>query len=161
LVLSDIFLFAAIVMFLYIAWQDFMTLRIRNVHVGILTGFYALFALASGFDQLVGDLSAGALLFGISFVFWLFRAIGAGDVKLYFPLGLFVGFDGLMPYAVFLMVFSLIILALIKIWGRFSKGRTLLGRRFAEIRAGGNVPYGVPMGLSAILVMVAERLLIG
>ncbi|NNK65556.1 MAG: hypothetical protein HKO95_02335, partial [Rhodobacteraceae bacterium] len=51
--MSDIFLFAAIVMFLYIAWQDFMTLRIRNVHVGILTGIYALFALASGFDQLV------------------------------------------------------------------------------------------------------------
>lgn len=159
MVVSDLFLFAAIVLFLYIGWRDFQTLRIRNVHVGALIAIFALYSLSRGFEGIADAALAGAILFGISFVFWLFRAIGAGDVKLYLPLGLFVGFNGMMPYAVFLTLFSLVLLAIIKIGGRFSKGRTRFGQRLQELRAGGKVPYGVPMGLSAVCVMVGERLL--
>ncbi len=156
-VLSDIILFAAIVVMLFIGWRDFASLRISNTSVLVLLGLYLAYAATLGFAGIGNDLMAGAALFGITFIFWLFRAIGAGDVKLYLPIGLFVGLDHLAPFALALTAASLILLAAIKIGGRFAPGKHYFGRRLKELRASGKIPYGVPMALGAIAVLLAER----
>lgn len=165
MVLSDIFLIAAIACLLVIGWRDFVTLKISNKIVLVLLGLYLAYAAVRFFSgqadvpALIDDLIAGAVLFGLTFVFWLLGKIGAGDVKLYLPVGLFVGLNGLLPYAVFLAVTSIAILVVIKAGGRIAKGQTLIGQRLIELRKSGRVPYGVPMGLSAIGVMIGERLM--
>ncbi|MEM9973166.1 MAG: prepilin peptidase [Pseudomonadota bacterium] len=155
--MSDIVLCAAIIVMLIIGWRDFASLRISNTSVLVLLGLYGAFAATKGFEGILNDIIAGAVLFGVTFIFWLFRAIGAGDVKLYLPLGFFVGLDNLAPFALALTAASLLLLVLIKIGGRLASGTSYFGRRLKELRASGKVPYGVPMGLGAIAVIVAER----
>lgn len=152
-ILSDIVLFAAMAMLLFIALRDFQTLRILNKHVLVMIGLYTVYAVLTGFADWRGDLTAGGILFGMSFVFWLLGMIGAGDVKLYLPLGFFLGMQGLMPYAILLLITSVLLLALVKLGGRWSRGRTAFGRRLQELRAAGKVPYGVPMGVSGMATM--------
>ncbi|MEL6643283.1 MAG: prepilin peptidase [Pseudomonadota bacterium] len=159
MVLSDIFLIASIACLLFIGWRDFVTLKISNQIVIVLLVLYLGFTATRGFDGIVDDLLAGGLLFGLTFIFWLLGKIGAGDVKLYLPVGLFIGLNGLLPYAVFLAATSILVLLVIKVGGRFAKGTTYFGKRLQELRGLGKVPYGVPMGLSAVGVMIGERLI--
>lgn len=160
---SDVFLIAAIACLLYIGWRDFVTLKISNKIVGVLLALYVCYTALRFFGgtldrgAVVDELLAGAILFGLTFVFWLLGKIGAGDVKLYLPVGLFIGLNGLLPYAVFLAVFSILALLVIKVGGRFLPGKTFFGARLKELRGLGKVPYGVPMGLAAVAVMIGER----
>lgn len=164
MVLSDTFLIAAIACLLFIGWRDFVTLKISNKIVLVLLGVYVAYTGLRFFVEglsvaaIIDELIAGGILFGLTFVFWLLGKIGAGDVKLYLPVGLFIGLNGLLPYAVFLAITSILTLMVIKGGGRLSKGKSWFGQRLIELRGLGKVPYGVPMGLSAVCVMIGERL---
>ncbi|HEX9858803.1 MAG TPA: hypothetical protein VGA75_10650, partial [Paracoccaceae bacterium] len=79
------------------------------------------------------------------------RLMGAGDAKLYLPLGILIGWDGLAPFVIFLLLASLLFLALLWWARRFSAGRWGAARRLKEIAAGRGVPYAVPMAFAAIL----------
>lgn len=145
-----------------IAWRDFLTYRIRNQDVLILTCMVAVLVILRGLQgsmaDLTPDLLAGVLLFVLGFVMWLLGAMGAGDVKLYFPLGVMVGWALLPIYVVFLLFASLLMLMAIWLGRRFPKEQGRLRARLTEIAQAKTVPYAVPMAIGATLTLLPQAL---
>lgn len=139
---------------LRIAWRDFWTLRISNRDVAVLLAMALLTRAAMGFPGGWADLAAGALLFVMGVLFWLMRMMGAGDAKLYLPLGILIGWAGLVPFAVLLLPVSLIFMGLVALGPRVLPGGWAAVARLAQIRAQRRVPYGVPMVATALIVMI-------
>ena len=151
--LAPLGFWAALFIVAYIAVQDFLHLRVRNQAVLALIGCYVLFATGLPTAVVIGDLAAGLLLFVLSFGFWMAGMMGGGDAKLALPLGFLVGWDGLAAYAVLLLVFSAVFLLALRLGNRWLGGRGLVGRRLSVILGSRKVPYAVPMGLSAWIVI--------
>lgn len=145
-----------------IAWRDFLTFRISNRDVLIFSGLVAVLLLLRGLDGaaagLLSDLLAGVLLFSLGFAMWIFGAMGAGDVKLYLPLGVLVGWMLLPVYVVFLLVASVLMLLAIWFGRRFPSERGRVRARLTEIAATKGVPYAVPMAVGAILTLLPRAL---
>jgi prepilin peptidase CpaA len=142
----------------YVAWKDFLELRIRNRDVAIFSGMVLLLLALRGFDGALPDLMAGLLLFVLGFVMWMMGAMGAGDVKLYLPLGVFVGWALLPVYVVFLLIGSVILLGAVLLARRFPADRGRIRARLTEIAAARAVPYAVPMVFGAILTLLPGAL---
>jgi prepilin peptidase CpaA len=149
---------ACMVHMAWIAWHDFRTLRIRNTHVVALSLGAALLLLPGVSDFGFANLLPAVLLFVLGVVFWLFRMMGAGDAKLFFPVGLIVGLAGAALFAIALLPASLLTLAAIWAGARGWLGQGYIGRRLKELRRLGGVPYAVPIFLAA-LVAVLPRLM--
>lgn len=148
-IVSDIVVLAVAALLLWIAYVDFQKLRITNQSVLILLAAYLFWAAMNAFQGVVMDVVAGLILFLIGLVMWLMRAMGAGDVKLYFAVGLFVGFHYLLVYASFLIVVSFCFFALLMLARRFQwQGNT--GTRLTEIAVSGRAPYAIPIVSAAI-----------
>lgn len=149
LIASDFVIVAVVVLLLWIAFVDFQKLKITNRSVLVLIAAYVLWSALNSFQGLVPDLVAGVLLFLIGLVMWLLRAMGAGDVKLYFAVGLYVGFHYLLIYASFLVITSFCFFIVIFLARRSSwTGR--LGTRLREIAVSGKAPYAVPIVGAAV-----------
>ncbi|MDX5412364.1 MAG: prepilin peptidase [Rhodobacterales bacterium] len=143
-----------------IAWRDFLTFRIRNQDVMILTGMVALLVLMRAVQgaNVTPDLLAGVLLFVLGFVMWMLGAMGAGDVKLYFPLGVLVGWALLPIYVVFLLLASILMLVAVWVGRRFPREEGGLRARLTEIARARTVPYAVPMVIGATLTLLPQAL---
>lgn len=154
-------LVVAAAVFLYAAWTDFMTWKIPNRTVLILLALYVPFAFLGlqagapldGLISLPGALAAAGLLFALGFALWMFKLFGAGDAKLMAPVGLFVGWDFLLPYAIGLIVFAVVMLLAMKAPLPYGLGGTVPGMRLNAIRATGKVPYGVVMVAALLAVL--------
>jgi prepilin peptidase CpaA len=153
-------LWACLGFLLRIAWHDFQTFRIRNRDVVILSAMVALLLALRGFAGIWPDLLAGGLLFGLGFVLWLLRMMGAGDVKLYLPLGVLVGWALLPVYVVFLLIASLGLLLALWIARRAPSQGGPVRARLAQIAASGKVPYAVPMAIGAIVTLLPQAIAI-
>ncbi|MBC7132082.1 MAG: prepilin peptidase [Roseovarius sp.] len=156
-IIHDGLMLLALVAFASLAVVDFRTLRIRNRHVlGMMVLAVAALALRSR-DVLLPDLAAGLLLFALGFVFWWLRMMGAGDAKLYLPLGVLVGWSGLAVFALLLLPVSLLVLVVIRTGGRWlPRGRVT--ERLEILSQTRRIPYGVPMALAAMGAIVARWL---
>jgi prepilin peptidase CpaA len=146
-------------LFLLAAWQDFRSWKIRNGTILALLAAYACLvlvrwlpgSLAGG--ELVGEIGAGLLLFVVGFALWGFGLFGAGDAKLLLPVGLFVGFSHLTPFALALMVAGIVVFLALKfpipavyvVWPAVA--------RLDEIRRTGKVPYGVVIAAATLVAM--------
>lgn len=152
-VLAALLLAAAGLVFVYAAVTDFRSWKIHNhtiLALIILFALYAVCAVVSPDDMplpvsLPGAVGAAALLFATGFLLWQFKLLGAGDAKLMFPVGLFVGWNSLMAYAVFLIGFALLATLLLRLPLPYGLSSTWPGMRLNEIRKTGKVPYGVIM----------------
>ncbi|MDA7427620.1 A24 family peptidase [Primorskyibacter aestuariivivens] len=143
----------AAALLLFIAWQDSRHLKIRNQAVLGMLGLYALLALSEGGRWFWTDLLAGAVLFLVGFVMWMMRGMGAGDVKLMLPLGMFVGLQGLGAFSLLLLAVSVVLFGTIKLaqWRQLEVG---LGGRIAEMGRSGKVPYAVVLSAAAVPVIL-------
>lgn len=99
---------AAVGILLWIAVQDIRYHRIRNRAVLTLLLLYLPQQGGFGFPHFTSDLLAGGTLFGVGFLLWLVRALGAGDAKLMLALGLLLGIDGLQIFAFYLFSVTLL-----------------------------------------------------
>jgi prepilin peptidase CpaA len=151
-------LWACLGFLLRIAWHDFQTFRIRNNDVLILCAMVLGVMVLRGFAGAVADLMAGLLLFGLGFVLWMLRLMGAGDVKLYLPLGVLVGWALLPIYVVFLLVGSLGLMIAVLMARRFPSRRGVIRARLSEIASTKSVPYAVPMVFAAIMTLLPQAL---
>ena len=151
--LPTLSLVLALCLFVYAAWTDFKRWKIENGTVLALIAVFPFYAFAA---LRVGDtwplsmnvpwaLAAGVVLFGSGFLLWQFRMLGAGDAKLMFPIGLFLGWQGIPPFALGLILFAIVALLFLKVPLPYGLGNTLAGGRLNEIRESGKVPYGVIM----------------
>lgn len=133
-----------------IAWLDFQTMRIRNQDVIVLLGVaLCLWAsLTGGRDP--WDLAAGGLMFVLGFTFWFFRLMGGGDAKLFLPLGILIGWNGLAPFALALVPASFLSLIALQMMRRYLPLTSLLAIRAHEIASSRGVPYAVPLLLATV-----------
>lgn len=162
IVAQQVMLWLCIGFLALIAWRDFLTFRIKNRDVLILSGLVAGLLLLRGIETslpaLLPDLLAGILLFSLGFLMWLIGAMGAGDVKLYLPLGVLIGWALLPVYVVFLLVASVLMLVAVWLGRRFPSDRGRFRARLTEISRTKAVPYAVPMALGAILTLLPQAL---
>lgn len=147
---------ASLIFLCRIAWTDFMTLRIRNKDVLILMGVAVLLWLARSGGRDWVDLLAGVFLFGMGFLFWALRMMGAGDAKLFLPLGVMIGWSGLFVFAVALLPASLLTLALFFMMRWLLPQTGTLGGRVAQIARLRGVPYAVPLFLATVPAMLPQ-----
>jgi len=151
--LATLVLVATGLCFLYAAFTDFRSWKIHNQTVLALILLFAIYAACEPHIainwfppvHLPTALGAGGLLFVTGFLLWQFKLLGAGDAKLMFPIGLFLGWSNLMTYALFLIGFALLTMLLLRMPLPYGLSKTWPGMRLNEIRTTGKVPYGVVM----------------
>lgn len=156
---------AATALLVLAAVQDVRTWRIPNSVTLALVALYAAgtagkAALDSDFraellswPNLTGDLAAAGLLLVIGILFWTFRMVGAGDAKLFVPIGLFIGWIGLLPFAILLALLGLMVFGLMLVPLPNLLRQGALGRKLDEIRVTRKVPYGIVMVPAALATM--------
>lgn len=155
----------SVLLFLYAGWTDFRTWKIPNAVVLTLVTLYALRAVAVilGSDDvgaalfassgIGGDIGAGLLMFMLGVTLWAFRLFGAGDAKLFLPIGLFVGWHGMLPFAVLLLVLGIVTLLILRLPVPLRLAHLAFFMRIEEIRTSRKIPYGVIMVFAALLTM--------
>ncbi|WEX89048.1 pilus assembly protein CpaA [Sinorhizobium garamanticum] len=161
----SIFTALSVLLFLYAAWSDFRSWKIPNATVLALVGLYAVNAAVAlltaddigaalfSFAGIGGDVGAGLLLFALGFALWLFGLFGAGDAKLFLPIGLFVGWLGMLPFAVFLLIGGIVTLVILKLPMPLQLAHFSVVTRLEEIRTTRKIPYGVIMVAATLAVM--------
>lgn len=151
--LWDAFTLLAVLWLFRIAWVDFWTLRIANIEVIGLSLLLGVGLLASQGMAGGWDFAAGLLLFAVGFGCWAAGLMGGGDAKLFLPIGLLIGWDGLIWFAVFLAPAALATLIIFWIVGRLARGGSRLARRLEEIRVVRGLPYAVPILVAAVAAL--------
>ncbi|WP_018235789.1 prepilin peptidase [Ensifer sp. BR816] len=161
----NILIVTKILLLLYAAWSDFRLWKIPNAIVLALTAVYGLHAAlqlltaedvgAALFSSsgIPGDVGAGLLLFALGFGLWSFKLFGAGDAKLFLPIGLFIGWHGMLPFAVFLLIGGVGTLLILKLPMPLQLAHFSVVMRMEEIRTTRKIPYGVIMVAAALAVM--------
>ncbi|MEI3854623.1 MULTISPECIES: prepilin peptidase [unclassified Ensifer] len=156
----------AVMLFLYAAWSDFQCWRIPNGVVLALVAIYVLGAIARlattpdigatllSLDGIGGEVAAGLLLFTLGVALWAFRVFGAGDAKLFLPIGLFVGWHGMLAFALFLLLGGVLTMLALKLRMPLALAHYAVIMRIEEIRASRKIPYGVIMVFAALITMV-------
>lgn len=154
-----------VLLFLYAAWTDFRTWKIPNTLVLALVALYALRAAAVMLGSedvgaalfassgIGGDIGAGLLMFMLGVGLWAFRLFGAGDAKLFLPIGLFIGWHGMLPFAVLLLVLGVVTLLVLRLPVPLPVAHLAFFMRIEEIRASRKIPYGVIMVFAALLTL--------
>lgn len=143
---------------LRIAWTDFRSFRIPNADVIVLVSasLAQWSALTGGRD--LADLGAGLFLFAMGFVFWFLRLMGAGDAKLFLPLGIMIGWANLPIFALCLLPASLLCLLVLRLARRAAPAGGMLPRRLHQISRMKGVPYAVPLTLAALPALIPRLL---
>ncbi|TLX08475.1 prepilin peptidase [Rhizobium sp. MHM7A] len=165
LLMVDIISSLTVFLFLYAAWSDFRTWKIPNAVVLALVTLYALRAAALilgskdvgaalfASSGIGGDIGAGLLMFMLGVALWAFRLFGAGDAKLFLPIGLFIGWHGMLPFAVSLLVLGIATLLALRLPVPLPVAHLAFFMRIAEIRTSRKIPYGVIMVFATLLTM--------
>lgn len=170
--LEYVFLVPAIVLFVYAAVSDFTSWRIPNWVILALVALYAVgmavktvvaptsvlslltaHHAAEGFfdfNAVWSDLAAAGLLFGLGVIFWLVRMFGAGDAKLFLPIGLYVGWIGLLPFSIFLVFAGALLAVLLRFPMPLPLQFYYFFMRLDEIRKTKKIPYGVVMVIATL-----------
>ncbi|MBX5002040.1 A24 family peptidase [Rhizobium lentis] len=155
----------SVLLFLYAAWTDFRTWKIPNRLVLALVTLYALRAVAEllgsedvgaalfASSGIGGDVAAGLLMFMLGVMLWAFRLFGAGDAKLFLPIGLFVGWHGMLPFAVLLLVLGIVTLLALRLPVPLPVAHLAFFMRIEEIRTTRKIPYGVIMVFAVLLTL--------
>lgn len=156
---------ASVLLFLYAAWSDFRSWKIPNGVILALLTLYCLRAVAAllttddvgaalfSSTGIGGDAAAGLLLFVLGVALWAFGLFGAGDAKLFLPIGLFIGWHGMLPFAIFLLIGGVLALLALRLPMPLQLAHFPIFMRIEEIRATRKVPYGVIMVIAALPVL--------
>lgn len=153
-----LFLVLSLLLLVYIATRDFLTLRIRNEQVSALLILALVVVVIDEHSPWLPDAAAGGVLFVLGVAFWATGMMGAGDAKLYLPVGLLIGWGGLAIFAVCLLIASVLFLLVIRIVAALPEGPGPARRRLRQIAAGQGVPYAVPIAVATIATVLVRSL---
>ncbi|MCR4264843.1 prepilin peptidase [Nitratireductor sp. ZSWI3] len=144
---------------LRIAWSDLKLQKIANRDVLLLAagGLGILCVSALQRDEwmsLLGPVATSFVLFVVLLVFWLIGTLGAGDVKLMAAVPLVTGNDHLLPFALFLLVFVLATVFLIR--NPLLLPEKMVEKYIAVLDRKGIVPFGVPISMALLCTIVLQ-----
>lgn len=149
----------AIGLLLRIAWRDVNVQKIANGDVIALaaTGAAGLVvqSLAIGsWSTFLFSLLLGLALFAVLFPFWMWKKLGAGDVKLIAVVPLVIGIQDMLLFSIILLVATLIIVMLIR--NPLLLPAPLFQKYLQVYERKGVVPFGVPISAALIGVLLLQ-----
>jgi Flp pilus assembly protein protease CpaA len=148
----------AIGLLVRICWTDFFYLKIWNRDLFALLAVTAPFLLIAWPADLILRITLGGILFALSFLFWLSRSLGAGDVKLFGIAGCLISAADALTFVFLILVFALAIIFLYRRTGYLRFIPQVAGRRVLELVDTGRIPYGVPISLATITLLARSLL---
>ena len=141
------------------AIADFFTMKIPNRLNLAIAGLMLPVALIAGMpgDVFLWHLAAGGLMLAGGFGLFAANAIGGGDAKLFAAASLWIGWNQLMPFAIYTALAGGALAIAMKAWQLVRiehevKDVTWLKR---VIRTNLDLPYGVAIATGAVLVYPA------
>jgi len=159
---------AFVLIVLAAAVSDLVSYRIPNLLVLALIGaFVAWGALHYKETAWLSHFGAALLCLAVGYVLYLFRHIGAGDVKLLTAVALWTGLNGLIALLLFMSLSGLFALPLILLARALvakAQARNLWKPQWPVPRVlmkKQGVPYGVAIALGAIVTIVIRPLTFG
>jgi prepilin peptidase CpaA len=149
----------AIALLLRIAWRDMNEQKIANGDVIALaiTGATGLVvqALAVGsWSTFLFSLLVGLALFAVLFPFWIWKKLGAGDVKLIAVVPLVIGIQDMLLFSLILLVATLVIVMLIR--NPLLLPAPMFQKYLQVYERKGVVPFGVPISVALIGVLLLQ-----
>jgi prepilin peptidase CpaA len=139
-----------------LAWaavSDIATRRIPNASVVCVIALYGLWVLAAVGAGLGSALLAAAIGFAVGYALYLFKIMGAGDVKLFAATALFMGLSYLPLFAL-ATVLAGGVMAAVSLASRPRRAMAMLILR-GKGDFGRGIPYGVAIGFGGALVLWA------
>jgi prepilin peptidase CpaA len=136
---------------LWAAISDIRDRRIPNAAVLVVLAIFVVWAIAAQGNGFGSSLAAAAISFGVGYVLYLVRVMGAGDVKLFAALALFMGLAALPAFA----LATTLIGGLMAVFSLATRPRRASDRS-GRLEAGGSdrgVPYGVAISGAAAFVL--------
>lgn len=138
------------------AATDLHSLRIPNWLTASMAAGFPVVALLIGHDvDWLSHLAAGAGVFVVAALLFVFRIIGGGDVKLLAATALWTGVSQLVPFLVLVAVAGGVFAALVLALRHPLVHVTLLAvvRRLPSfVQEKTPIPYGVPIAVAGILM---------
>lgn len=140
----------------FAAVSDMLTMTIPNrITLALIVGFAVLTPLVGmPMIDILWHLGAGVLVLAIAFGFFAAGWIGGGDAKLAAASALWIGWAGLMDYAVYASVLGGLLTLAVLVLRRLPLPKPLLGQawllRLHDPSSG--VPYGVALAAAGLLI---------
>jgi prepilin peptidase CpaA len=153
--LADLLRYAiAIALSGVLAWaaiSDFRSRRIPNHAVLSVLALFVPWTLASGGIGLASALMAGVVAFAVGYGLYAFKAVGAGDAKLFAALALFTGLAHLPAFAL-ATVWTGGLMAIGALVARPRRALAMLSLR-GQRDDGRGIPFGVAIGVGGVVVL--------
>jgi len=140
---------------LYAATMDVLTMRITNrVSLGLVAAFPVV-ALIAGMpaEQMLMHVGVGAAVLLANMLLFHLRLVGGGDAKLIAVAALWIGYEQLVPFLVYVTIFGGALALLLLVYRRAPAGALPLpewASRLHKPREG--MPYGVAIAAGALVV---------
>jgi prepilin peptidase CpaA len=142
--------------FAVLAWaaiSDVISRKIPNIAVLALIGLFGLWAIAGGLAGLGSALGAAAIGFAVGFGLYLFKIMGAGDVKLFAATALFAGLAYLPMFALATALAGGV-MAAVSLLTRPRRTAVMIALR-GKGDFGRGIPYGVAISIGGVLTLWA------
>jgi prepilin peptidase CpaA len=140
----------------FAAAMDLLTMTIPNrVSAAMAVAFFPLAALAGlGPAEIASHIGAGLLLLVIGLLLFIGGWFGGGDAKLMAAIALWLGFENLVAYLVYVALAGGVLAALFSSVRAAPLPRALLGQDWALRlhHPNGGIPYGIALAAGALLV---------
>lgn len=143
----------------YAIVSDFRRLIIPNWAPLALVAAFAIFAAVHlEWRMVLAHLAVAAVVFAVATAFFIARWMGGGDVKLLTAVALWMGPEHGAPFTFLMAMLGAVLaigLILIRRYGELagqSVRELAVFKRLAELARTGECPYGVAIGLAALVV---------
>ena len=163
---GQLLLLAFPLLMIYAAAMDMLTMRIANaVSIAIVVAFVVAGLLAGApLQSMLVHLGVGIAVLVGAMVLFQFRFIGGGDAKLMAAASLWVGYQQLVPFLVWVTVFGGALAVLMLAYRSApASALPLPGWALRLHKRGEGIPYGVAISAGALTVypMTTIPLLLG
>lgn len=155
-------IFPAVVAFA--AATDLLTMTIPNrITLGLAAAFFAVAPLTGlPLDQILIHAGAGLLVLVVSIVLFAVGGFGGGDAKLLAAAALWIGFDQLLPFLVYVTIFGGVLAFAIL----YYRSIPILSPNAPDWahnlhRRGSGIPYGIAIASAALMVFPHTNLVVG
>jgi prepilin peptidase CpaA len=160
-VVNQLLLLAFPLLMLFAAAMDVLTMRIANAISVALVGAFFVVALIAGMplQQVLIHFGVGFAVLLVNMVLFQFRLVGGGDAKLLSAAALWIGYEQLVPFAVYVTVFGGALAVALLAYRSFPAGALPLpdwATRLHNRKEG--MPYGVAITAGALIVYPATAI---
>ncbi|MGE3064049.1 MAG: prepilin peptidase [Hyphomicrobiaceae bacterium] len=136
--------------------MDLFTMTIPNrVSLALVVAFLVLAPLSGfGMEEMASHFLAGLLVLTVGIVMFALGWFGGGDAKLLAAVALWVGFDSLFAYILYVAVAGGVLVELFLLFRNMPLPRAVIGENWAHRlhKRDGGIPYGIALAAGALLV---------